>query len=142
MPELLLPAEGTDAPPPTWPLPGRRPPGAVLIVWAELWTTPQSVAWRELGAGVAAVVARYARARHRADGPDPSAALLAEVRHLEEALGLSPMALLRLRWRIEPTRPLAEVLPMDVSDAERRRRVLGTSTPARRRRVPPDQDEA
>ena len=49
------------------------------------------------------------------------AALLAEVRNLEQQLGLTPMALLRLRWEIEPSEP-ATVTP--IAEAPKRRLIM------------------
>lgn len=72
-------------------------------MWAELWHTPQAVAWEELG--WTRVVARYACLLDEIEHPQPdrptNAALLAEVRQLEDRLGLSPMAMRRLQWEIE-----------------------------------------
>lgn len=65
-------------------------------LWAELWATPQAVEWyrqkwtRE--------VAMYVRWSVRAGGGDLDAAK--EARQLADRLGLTPMALLRLRWQI------------------------------------------
>jgi hypothetical protein len=52
------------------------------------------------------VVARYARLLVRVEDDDASTRLMNEVRQLEDRLGLNPVALVRLRWRIgdgEPT---------------------------------------
>jgi hypothetical protein len=38
--------------------------------------------------------------------PRATAALLGEVRQLEDRLGLSPLAMLRLRWEIMPAEPV------------------------------------
>lgn len=91
-----LPAEGRTGDPPRWPLP--NPGGEELSVWSELWATPQAVAWERLG--WTRIVARYARALVEAEKRDATAALMAEVRQVEDRLGLTPMSMLRLRWEV------------------------------------------
>ena len=91
-----LPAEGRKGDTPEWPLP--RPSAAERAVWEQLWTTPQSVAWERLGWTRA--VARYCRGLVEAEKRDAPAALLSEVRQMEDRLGLTPMAMLRLRWEV------------------------------------------
>lgn len=88
-----LPSEGRTDPAPEWPLSCDEP-----AVWADLWSTPQAVAWARLG--WTRVVARYCSVLALAEAADPNAAMLGEVRQLEDRLGLSPMAMLRLRWEI------------------------------------------
>lgn len=99
-----LPAEGHPWGPPDWPydlwLDGEHD------LWRELWSSPQAAAWSRLGAGVVRVVARYVRLSCRAEGVAAGKATMAdaqvlgEVRQLEDRLGLSPMAMLRLRWEV------------------------------------------
>lgn len=91
-----LPAEGRSGTAPEWPLP--RPTAAERIVWEQLWATPQAVAWERLG--WTRSVARYCRGLVEAEKKDASAALLSEVRQMEDRLGLTPMAMLRLRWEV------------------------------------------
>jgi hypothetical protein len=91
-----LPPEGRSGDTPMWPI--GRPLAAEKSIWLELWATPQSVAWERLGWTRA--VARYCRALVEAEKKDASAALLAEVRQMEDRLGLTPMSMLRLRWEI------------------------------------------
>lgn len=91
---LKLPAEGRQGEPPPWPFGGRTP-----NLWPELWATPMAVAWERFG--WVRFVARYVRVVLRAERTlHPSD--LAEARQMEDRLGLSPMALLRLRWEITP----------------------------------------
>lgn len=87
-----LPAEGRAGDAPLWPLSGDAP-----TVWFELWATPQAAAWERMG--WSRVVARYCGVLLEAESTS-SAALLGEVRQLEDRLGLSPMAMLRLRWEV------------------------------------------
>lgn len=91
---IKLPSEGREGAPPSWPFGGTAPK-----IWAELWSTPQAVAWERLG--WSRVVARYCRVLLLAESPESmTAALLGEVRQLEDRLGLSPMSMLRLRWEV------------------------------------------
>ncbi|MCL2802985.1 MAG: hypothetical protein FWD29_03370 [Micrococcales bacterium] len=70
---------------------------AELAVWRELWARPQAVLWLESGSE--RVVARYCRLLLRAESGDMSAQ--SECRQLEDRLGLSPLALMRLRIETE-----------------------------------------
>jgi hypothetical protein len=65
---------------------------------AGSWATPRAAAWELMGDGVLGVVARYVEMLARVESP----AVAAEVRLIEDRLGLSPQALLRLRWVIAP----------------------------------------
>lgn len=91
-----LPAGGREGSAPDWPL--SRPSAREAQLWERLWRTPQSVMWERLG--WADVVARYTRQLTVAERRKPPVAVLAEVRQLEDRLGLTPMAMLRLRWEI------------------------------------------
>lgn len=89
-----LPRAGRQGKPPAWPLPEQTAREAEL--WRRLWQTPCAVAWEELG--WVDQVARYARVEALAELGDIR--MLPEARQLEDRLGLSPIALLRLRWEI------------------------------------------
>lgn len=93
---LTLPAQGRTGEPPKWPLEGQT--ASELDVWADLWATPQAVAWEKMG--WTRVVARLCRLMVASERPDAAAALLAEVRQLEDRLGLSPMSMRRLLWQV------------------------------------------
>lgn len=90
-----LPAEGRYGDTPPWPL-RPRPAKPVADRWVVLWATPQAAAWEDQGYDH--VVARYALKVVAAEAPDATAALLSEVRQLEDRLGLTPMAMRRLAW--------------------------------------------
>jgi hypothetical protein len=92
---LQLPAEGRKGAPPAWPLDG-KPSAQIQRIWRQLWATPQAVAWQRLG--WTRVVARYARVALAAEVLDKDA--LAEARHLEDRLGLTPKAMRMLLWEI------------------------------------------
>lgn len=67
-----------------------------VILWRELWATPQAVAWERLR--WTRDVAQYVRWKIRAELGDLDASK--ESRLLSDRLGLNPLALLRLRWEI------------------------------------------
>lgn len=94
-----LPAEGYDGPVPAWPL-DTEPSTVELDLWGKLWRTPQAAEWAR--GGYERLVGRLAMLMIVAEDPSkPSAALLGEVRQLEDRLGLSPMAMRRLSWKVE-----------------------------------------
>lgn len=96
---LRLPRSGRQGAPPAFP---GQLNAYDAQVWAGLWATPMAIAW-ELDNNVR-VVARYLRLMRAAEDAlaegDIAAAALAEVRQLEDRLGLTPVARLRLRWEI------------------------------------------
>jgi hypothetical protein len=94
---LKLPAEGRTGDPPEWPLPGRTTV-AERAAWAELWATPQAVAWERLG--WTRTVARYCRVMVEAEKRDAPAKALMEARQFEDRLGLTPKAMRMLLWEI------------------------------------------
>lgn len=108
---VALPPEGREGDTPDWPLP--KPTAPERKVWAELWATPQAVAWERLGWTRA--VARYVRVLVTAEKPEASAAVLSEVRQMEDRLGLTPMAMLRLRWAVavDEDEPGADLVVVD-----------------------------
>jgi hypothetical protein len=96
---VMLPAEGRSGPAPRWPLAGKLHQHE-LQTWRELWTAPQAVVWEQQGSGCARVVARYVRVLMRAESIDSVATDMAEARQLEDKLGLTPVAMRRMLWRI------------------------------------------
>lgn len=93
-----LPSEGRKGKPPKWPL--SEPTEAEVAIWADLWKTPSAVAWERLG--WTRTVARYTRILAEAEDREAGDGPRAEARQLEDRLGLTNMALLRLRWEIAP----------------------------------------
>jgi hypothetical protein len=91
-----LPASGRPGRAPAWPI--GRPSRSETALWRQLWATPQAFAWDDLG--WTRIVARYCRLVLICEGPESSAALLSEVRQLEDRLGLTPMSMRRLQWEI------------------------------------------
>jgi hypothetical protein len=92
-----LPRSGRKGRAPKWPLPDPATP-AEAHAWRYVWKLPQAVAWERLKAE--RTVARYCIVLAASEERGASGAILAEVRQMEDRLGLSPMALLRLRWSI------------------------------------------
>lgn len=101
---LKLPAEGRKGEPPVWPLPPlskRNIDDDVLAdaesaMWAEIWATPQAVAWERLG--WFRDVAQYVRWKVLAEFGDLDAAK--EARMWSDRLGLNPKAMRALLWEI------------------------------------------
>lgn len=91
-----LPHDGRKGRVPAWPI--GRPKRAETELWKKLWATPQAVAWEDLG--WTRVVARYARLVLVCESPEVTAAMLGELRQLEDRLGLTPMSMKRLQWEI------------------------------------------
>lgn len=97
VPMVRLPAEGREGDPPAWPLTG-KPNKAEAVFWAEVWSTPQAVAWERLG--WVRTVARYVRLAVKAEARAALASVCSEARQMEDRLGLTPMSMLRLRWEV------------------------------------------
>ncbi|MFJ2717419.1 hypothetical protein [Streptomyces sp. NPDC087437] len=91
-------------------------------MWDDLWRTPQAVEWERLG--WVREVAQYVRWKARAETGDLDASK--EARQLADRLGLNPMAMLRLRWRVASA---DEMAPAARTPAKRASR----ATQARRR---------
>ncbi len=70
---------------------------AEKVLWAELWRTPQAVAWESLL--WTREVAMYVRLSVAAEFGDLDS--LKEARMWSDRLGMNPNALLRNRWKIE-----------------------------------------
>lgn len=93
--KTLLPAKGRVGETPAWPLRSTEPG-----VWADLWSTPQAAAWERIG--YTRVVARYALLLDIIESGEgaPAAAILGEVRQMEDRLGLNPKAMRSLLWEV------------------------------------------
>lgn len=101
VPMVQLPAGGRQGDPPPFPLPkvsSKELAALELEIWAELWQTPQAVAWERHR--WTRDVAQYARLK--AAGELGSMKAVSEARQMGDRLGLNPHALLRLRWEIAP----------------------------------------
>ena len=104
-----LPYEGRPGAPPDWPLGSQFVDEGV--VWEQVWATPQAAEWERLG--WVRTVARYVRILVEAELPGASPALRIEARQLEDRLGLSPKAMMALRW--ETDEPVEEEVEPEVT---------------------------
>lgn len=89
-----LPAEGRVGDAPDWPL--DECTSREADIWSTVWRTPQAAAWERLAWTLD--VALYVRFMALAETGDLNAAK--EARQWSDRLGLSPLAMLRLQWRI------------------------------------------
>lgn len=99
-----LPVDGRKGKkPPAWPLKdSARDNGYLqdhdreLELWGKLWTLPQAVAWAEDNSIYEVAMYCHLLARIEAG----QSRVMSEWRQLGDRLGMTPMALLRLRWEI------------------------------------------
>ena len=107
---VSIPATGNQQPAPAWPL-DTDPARAELDMWNSLWTTPQATMWASMH--IERVIARYVMVTCLAEETQ-QAGLLTEVRQMEDRLGLTPLSLQKLQWKIEHQ----EEQPADTSQSE------------------------
>ncbi len=100
-----LPPEGRVAPAPEWPFPPASKQETAK--WEDLWRLPQAVKWEEMHAED--TVALYVRTLIAAVEDIDNTKLLAEVRQLDAKLGISPKAMLNIRWTIAPRTEVVEI---------------------------------
>lgn len=97
---VKLPAAGRTGSVPDWPFQTIVPRG-----WPEIWSRPQAVMWESMG--VIDLVARYVDLREKVTSPEfpesRNASFWSALTALEDRLGLSPMAMMRLQWEITGT---------------------------------------
>jgi hypothetical protein len=94
-----LPAEGRTGAPPPWPIPGAQSLGE-QVLWEQLWSSPQAVAWERMGVATRREVARYCRLLIVAEGAEAKAADHAQATALADRLGLTPKAMRLLLWQV------------------------------------------
>jgi len=104
---------------------------AELLLWGQLWATPQAVAWQRLR--YVREVALYARLAAQAELGDLDAGK--EARQWSDRLGLNAAALLRLRWKIDGGPPASA----PVTSPGRRARGRAASTKDRGLRLVQDE---
>lgn len=107
---VSIPAAGNQQPAPAWPL-DNEPARVELDMWNSLWTTPQATMWATMS--IERVIARYVMVTCLAEQIQ-QAGLLAEVRQMEDRLGLTPVSLRKLQWKIEHQ----DNQPVDASQSE------------------------
>jgi len=103
-----LPATGRQGPPP--PMPDVVDYSELADWWADLWSSPQAAAWDQTGRTLHGLLhAKWLLTEvevvernglELAVPGAPRAAILAEMRQIEDRHGLNPKAMLQLRWRI------------------------------------------
>lgn len=111
---VLLPKEGRKGKIPRWPLSTHEP-----ARWGEVWRLPQAVMWEKQH--VEMLVARFVYLEDRLADPESkesqTASFWGTLRELEDRLGMSPVALMKLQWEISGT--AAEDVPAShVTDSE------------------------
>ena len=106
---VRLPADGYDGPFPDWP--SSYPPSTVEAqLWRDTWRLPQAAAWSE--GDFTRVVCRYvALAALAEDIAGVTSAQLAELRQVEAALGLTPLAMKKLGWELDNEQSNLSVVP-------------------------------
>lgn len=93
----LLPHAGRDGPAPPWPL--GKPTAAEKRHWAKLWRLPQAVEWERMRCDE--MVALYVRVFVAVSNGVTNHRMLGELRQLDAKIGLSPRAMLDLRWETD-----------------------------------------
>ncbi|MDT0270268.1 hypothetical protein RM844_28755 [Streptomyces sp. DSM 44915] len=94
----VLPAGGRSAPAPEWPLTDPSP--REMVLWSQLWSRPQAVAWQALDQALE--VALFVRLLVEVEEPDASSERRKQLRSYMDSLGLSVAGMLRNRWRVAP----------------------------------------
>lgn len=92
----VLPFEGRDGPAPALPQ-WRDWTDRTLDWWAEMWSTPQAAAWDQTGRSMHTLALLHHELMTDAGN---AAKISAEMRQHEDRHGLTPKAMLQLRWRI------------------------------------------
>lgn len=75
--------------------------------WDRQWDSPIAAIWTEND------VPAVTRLVRLLDVSDPSAAVLAEIRQLEDRFGLSPLSRRRLQWEVSQATGEVEDVPVD-----------------------------
>jgi len=119
-----LPAEGRSGPTPSWPLTTFASDDEDAM-WIRLWKLPQAIEWERMHCED--IVALYVRAFVRASDAD-NYKLLAEVRQLDSKIGISPRAMMDLRWETDE-QPEVEV-EEDVPSANGHAPFVPSATPS------------
>jgi hypothetical protein len=120
----MLPAEGRQGPPPPWPIFGVQSLEEKLI-WEQLWSSPQAVAWERMGIATCREVARYTRLLNIAESVEASPAAQGQATALADRLGLTPKAMRLLLWQIAPDEVAAQRETAPGQSARGRIRAVG-----------------
>lgn len=134
-----LPPEGRAGPAPKLP-PLRVWAAATVVWWEDLWSTPQAVMWDQSGRTLHTLAILH----HQliVDGDEAPAAskassIAGEMRQHEDRHGLTPKAMLQLRWRIGRTAQdgsgkVLHLVPKEVADRVAEQRLDPSRVPAKR----------
>lgn len=94
-----LPAEGYAGEAPNFPLPS--PSDRELEVWNHAWSTPQACAWSMPSeAWRANTVAMWVRVKVRCEDPEAPAALLGQLHHFADQIGMTTAGLAEMGWKV------------------------------------------
>jgi len=92
-----LPSEGYTGEVPDFPLPDVN--GRELVIWADLWTTPQACAW-SMQSWRWTAIGELVRLQVRAEAHDAPVNLFERIRQWRADLGLTPAGLKENGWAI------------------------------------------
>lgn len=119
----VLPLEGRKGDPPALPK-WREWTDRTLEWWAELWSTPQATMWDPSGRSLHTMaLLHHELMLDEAAEHKRAASISAEIRQHEDRHGLTPKAMLQLRWRVSSS-PATSATPAVVLE-------LVPSAPAR-----------
>lgn len=135
----VLPIEGRQGPPPA--LPEWRPwTEATRVWWAELWSTPQAAMWDPSGRSLHALALLHHELMLDQFAEVKRAhSITAEMRAHEDRHGLTPKAMLQLRWKVSATPTdgsgkVLSIVPRAVADRVEQGRPDAGQVPAKRAR--------
>jgi len=118
---IQLPGDGYKGKIPAFPL--AKPSAAEREIWEDLWRTPQAVMWIKLGRGLNRIIARYVRNLTILESDRNASIAIAhlngECRQIEDRLGLTPKAMLTMRWEV-PTDELESLKYQRASSSRER----------------------
>lgn len=115
-----LPASGYEGEPPEFPFPDVT--DRELVVWAEVWGSPQAVAWA-VEPWRWPAVGMYVRVRVRSEDLDAGASLLAQLHRFADQVGMTPAGLRENGWAVSSEVAAEGVAEVPVK-RERRLRVV------------------
>jgi len=118
-----LPAAGRSDPAPKLPA-WRSWDRHTRVWWRELWAKPQAVMWPADGSSLVTLACLV---DDLVSGRADAAKVSAEIRQHEDRHGLTPKAMLQLRWRIVEPEPVSEVREVRSSSARARMRAVDAS---------------
>jgi hypothetical protein len=100
-----LDAEGFKGDPPEFPLP--EVTAREAEIWAEVWRTPQAIAWRS-ESWRWRIVGMYVRISALCESPEVTGALVMQLHRYGDQIGMTPAGLKENGWAIGATEAEAE----------------------------------